>query len=130
MSRRGQTTRETDWLTIFLYLALVGIGFLMIYAVEYSEHPEMFDFSAKHGVQLRWIGISLVVGIFTIILDARFFRFFAYPIYGFALVLLVAVLLFGKEVAGSRSWLKYLFLGAFSLRSLLSLQPASRLLLF
>ncbi len=113
MSRRGQTTRETDWLTIFLYLGIVGIGFLMIYAVGYSEHPDVFDFSAKHGVQLRWIGISLVVGIFTLILDARFFRFFAYPIYGFSVLLLVAVLLFGVEIAGSRSWFNIPFLGRF-----------------
>ncbi len=104
MSRRGQTTRETDWITIILYLILVSVGFLMVYSVGYSKTPEMLDFSTKHGNQLLWIIISLVIGLFTIILDARFFRIFAYPIYGFAMILLLAVLLFGVEIAGSRSW--------------------------
>jgi len=104
MSRRGNTTRETDWITIFLYLGLVLVGFLMVYAVGYIDSPEMFDFSSKHGAHLIWMGISLVGGIAAIIIDERFYRMFAYPIYGLGILLLILVLLFGKEISGARSW--------------------------
>jgi len=104
MSRRGNTTRETDWITVFLYLGLVLVGFLMVYAVDYIDAPEMFDFKSKHGAHLMWIGISLVGGMAAIIVDERFYRMFAYPIYGLGILLLILVLLFGKEIAGSRSW--------------------------
>jgi len=36
--------------------------------------------------------------------DTRFFETFAYPIYGFALFLLLAVLVLGTEVKGAQSW--------------------------
>jgi len=36
--------------------------------------------------------------------DTRFFETFAYPIYGFALLLLMGVLVFGTEVKGAQSW--------------------------
>ncbi len=109
MSRRGNTTRETDWITIFLYLGLVLVGFLMVYAVGYVDAPEMFDFNSKHGSHLIWMGIAFVGGIAAIIIDERFYRVFAYPIYGLGILLLVLVLLFGKEIAGSRSWFELPF---------------------
>jgi len=109
MSRRGTTSRETDWLTVFLYFGLVLVGFLMIYAVGYVDSPEMFDFSAKHGAHLMWIGISLIAGLAAVITDARFYKVFAYPIYGIGILLLVLVLFLGKDIAGARSWFELPF---------------------
>ncbi len=109
MSRRGTTSRETDWLTVFLYLGLVLVGFLMIYAVGYVDTPKMFDFGAKHGTHLIWIGISLTAGVAAVITDARFYKVFAYPIYGISVLLLVLVFLFGREIAGARSWFELPF---------------------
>jgi len=44
----------------------------------------------------------LIIIIMTV--DFKFYNSFAYIIYGFIIVLLVFVLLFGKEVAGAKSW--------------------------
>jgi len=81
----------------------------MIYAVGYVDAPRMFDFGAKHGTHLVWIGISLVAGVAAFITDARFYKVFAYPIYGISVLLLILVFLFGKEVAGARSWFELPF---------------------
>jgi rod shape determining protein RodA len=45
--------------------------------------------------------------------DAKFFPTFSWLIYGLMMALLIGVLLFGKEIAGSRSWFQ---LGSFSLQ--------------
>ena len=105
MSRRGTTTREIDWLTVFLYFGLVITGWLMIYSVSYTEeHPGIFDFARRQGSQLIWMAISVVAAGFVLIVDNKFYRTFAYPIYISIILLLVAVLIFGQEVAGSKSW--------------------------
>ncbi|MCF8346458.1 MAG: rod shape-determining protein RodA, partial [Bacteroidales bacterium] len=38
------------------------------------------------------------------ILDAKFFPFFAYPLYGIMLIMLVALFIFGREINGAKSW--------------------------
>lgn len=105
--RLGKTI---DWFTCSLYLALMGIGWLMIYTVEYN--PDSFnslgDFFRKSSVgkQSVWILISLIFFITTILLDKNFWKTFAYPIYAFGLLLLLSVLLFGVEVKGATSWFR------------------------
>lgn len=106
MSRRASNVRNTDWLTIFLYLGLVATGWLMIYATNYSpdDPTTIYDTTQRHGNQLIWIGLSLVAGLFAMVVDSKFYRAFAIPLYGIVMLLLVGVLLFGQEVAGARSW--------------------------
>ncbi len=107
MSRRGNTTREIDWITVLLYLALVFTGWLMIYSVSYTdEYPNALDFSRRQGSQFIWMIISFVAGLFVLIVDNKFYRTFAYPIYFFVMFLLLLVLFVGQEVAGSTSWFK------------------------
>lgn len=106
MSRRVSTARATDWLTIFLYLGLVITGWLMIYATNYSpDNPTtIYDTSQRHGNQLIWIGIAIVAGLFAMVVDSKFYRAFAIPLYGIVMLLLIGVLIFGQEVAGAKSW--------------------------
>lgn len=89
-----------------LYLLLVFLGWLNVYASAYSEvHSGPFDLSSRQGLQLMWIGAALVIAFVVLLADARFYYVFAYPIYFFMLFVLLATLLFGSEVHGSRSWL-------------------------
>ena len=90
---------------IVIYLALVLFGWISIYAATYDEmHPSIFDLAKNHGKQALWIGLALVIGLIMMFFDTRFFETFAYPIYGFALFLLLAVLVLGTEVKGAQSW--------------------------
>ncbi|MEA3444367.1 MAG: rod shape-determining protein RodA [Bacteroidota bacterium] len=105
MKRRGKIFSNVDWLSIILFFILVFLGWINIYAAVYNhEHQSIFDISQRYGKQLMWIGLSVVIVIAIFIIDVKFYDFFAYPIFGLLMGLLVVVLLFGIEVNGARSW--------------------------
>lgn len=107
MARRGEdNTRDIDWLTVSIYFGLVVTGWLMIYAVGYRPgETTLFDFGTRHGNQFIWILISAAAGFVVMLFDVKLFRTFGYPVYILALLLLLYVLIAGRVVAGSKSWL-------------------------
>jgi rod shape determining protein RodA len=111
LRRKVNIITDTDWITILLYLLLVFLGWINIYAAVYSpEHQDIFDISQRYGKQLLWIGLSVLIIIVIFLIDVRFYSFFSYPVYFVMIVLLLGVLLFGTEVNGARSWFE---IGAF-----------------
>jgi rod shape determining protein RodA len=103
-----------DRTLVLLYLALVLIGWINIYAAVYNdEHSSIFDMSQSYGKQLMWIITSLVLALMVILTDAKFFNTFAYAIYGGTILLLIVVLFAGTEIAGSKSWFQ---IGSFRLQ--------------
>lgn len=101
------TSNQYDWIAVSLYFLLVFLGWLNIYAAVYDEETSasIFDFSINSGKQLVWIASSILLIIFISILDFRFYDSFAYIIFGVFVVVLIAVLLLGTEVKGSKSWI-------------------------
>lgn len=95
-----------DRLTLGLYLALVAIGWLMIFAVTYNvEAPYAFlDLGHTAGKQLAFIGFCLVLMFIIMMADWTFWRTLALPIYLFSILLLPGTLLFGREVNGANAW--------------------------
>jgi rod shape determining protein RodA len=94
-----------DWITVGLYLALIIIGWLNIYASVYSdEHKNIFDFSQNFGRQMIWIACAILISLVILMIDIKFFPAFANYIYAFVMFLLIAVLLLGNVTAGSKSW--------------------------
>jgi len=97
-----------DKVTIVLYLALVIMGWFNIYAAVYNEeHKYIFDLSQRYGKQFIWILAAIVMAIFVVIIDTRFYLFFAWFIYAFLIFLLILVLVIGREVNGARSWFEF-----------------------
>jgi rod shape determining protein RodA len=81
------------------------MGWFNIYAAVYNEeHQSIFDLSQRYGMQMLWILASLVIIMCVFAVDVKFYSFFAYAIYGFMIFMLVAVLLFGKEINGAKAW--------------------------
>lgn len=114
MQRRYNVLKRIDWLLVAIYLVLLLMGWVTIYSTEYNEHsPGLFDVTQKYGKQFIWIVISLVFAIFVMAIDGRFYISFAYVLYGLIILLLIAVLLFGQEVSGSKSWFQ---IGGFKLQ--------------
>ena len=105
MRFKKQIFDHVDWWTISMYLVLVLIGWLNIYAALYNENYEIFDFSQKYGRQMVWILIAFVIALFILFFNWKFFEGFAYIIYFISLLSLIGVLLFGVEVNGATSWL-------------------------
>lgn len=91
-----------------LYLILVFLGWINIYAAVYSdEHQSILDIGQKYGKQLIWIVAGIFLAIMVLTIDSRFFTAFAYHIYGITILLLVAVLFIGKEVNGAKAWFEF-----------------------
>jgi len=112
--RSNSSIGKIDWTIILIYLAIVFMGWISIYSAVYNEeHSSIFDLSQRYGKQLLWIGLALVMGFIILLIDAKFFNAFAYPIYGSIILVLIGVLLFGTTIAGSKSWFQ---IGGFAIQ--------------
>lgn len=108
--------RHIDWFTVVLYLLLVTAGVISIYAASYDfDNASIFSFEEFSGKQVTWIGLSFMLGMVLLIIDARMYETYAYPIYLALLVLLVVTIFVAPDIKGSRSWLVF---------GPMSLQPA------
>lgn len=81
------------------------MGWANIYSAAYDpEHANLFDRAREYGAQSVWICASLLIGAAMLLVRGEFIRDLAYPIYGFVLLLLLLVLLVGREVNGAKAW--------------------------
>jgi len=102
---RQKFVNRLDWTTIVLYLILVIWGLVSIYSADFNpEYRYIYDMHQTYGKQLIWIGFAFLIGILILLIDSKFYSAFAYYIYGAVVILLILVLIFGKEVNNSRSW--------------------------
>ncbi|NND87905.1 MAG: rod shape-determining protein RodA [Flavobacteriaceae bacterium] len=110
----GTRSVRFDWLTIFLFFALVGIGWMNIYSASLSDSAEgFFDMSQIYSRQLLFIGLSLLLIIFILSIEAKFYERFASVIYIVSLLSLLGLFIFGKNINGATSWYSF---GAFSIQ--------------
>jgi rod shape determining protein RodA len=108
MTRRVNIWASIDWISVILYLALVFIGLISIYAAVYNEsHSSIFDFSQRYGKQFVFIIAAIVIAFCIILIDGKFFSVFAYVIYVASILSLIAVLVFGTEINASKSWFQF-----------------------
>lgn len=114
MRNENRLLANIDRPLVILYLILVLLGWLNIYSAVFDEaHSSIFDLSQRYGKQMLWIALGLFIGILVLLVDAKFFVVFAFPIYGLINLLLIFVLLFGVTIAGSKSWFQ---IGGFALQ--------------
>ncbi|MFY8036106.1 MAG: rod shape-determining protein RodA [Cyclobacteriaceae bacterium] len=107
MRRDDDISGSLDWVTIFLFMGLVALGWLNIYAAIYDEtaNQTIWDINLSSGKQLWFIVASTVIVLAIIIIDMRFYETFAYVFYGLILIILFMVPLIGKEVGGNKAWI-------------------------
>ena len=98
--------KHIDWGTVIIYLLLVIIGAVSIYAASYDfDNANIFDFKEFSGKQLTWIGLSFILGLALLLIDFRMYETYAYPIYCAMILLLIVTIFIAKDINGSRSWL-------------------------
>ena len=103
MNDRGRF--NIDWTLVMLYIILVFIGWLNIYAATYSEeYTGYFDMKQNHGRQLVFILGAVLMIIVLFFLDIRLLNILPWPVYAVSILSLVAVLIFGQKISGARSW--------------------------
>jgi len=111
MNQRISATKGADWISILLYLALVGFGWLNIFATSVNlDAPDFFNPDSEHFKQLVWIVVSLLAFGAVFLIDSKFFIEFSYVFYGIATLLLVLVIFFGIEVNAAKAWFEFGFM--------------------
>jgi rod shape determining protein RodA len=94
-----------DWITVIIYVLLVGFGWLNIFSASLSgEVSSYFDLSQPYGKQLVFILCSLILIVLVFSIEAKFYERFASIFYLLSVVFLLGLFLFGKTVNGATSW--------------------------
>ena len=118
MNQRNVTiSKGVDSVMIWLYIALVAIGIFSIFSVTYRENIPAFDgffkMRADYGKQTLYFIISLILGLFILLTDSKFFTATANIWYAFGILLLLLVFPFHTEVKGTESIIRF---GGFQLQ--------------
>ncbi|WP_299553279.1 rod shape-determining protein RodA [Seonamhaeicola sp.] len=114
MVRETNRYFKFDWITIILFLLLVGFGWLNIVSASHTgETMNYFDFSQSYGKQLIFIFLTFGLIVILLGIDAKFYERFSSIIYIISMLSLVGLFLFGKNVNGATSW--YAF-GSFTIQ--------------
>lgn len=87
-----------DWTLTVAILAVMALGLLNLWSAVRERQFQLF------GQQLSWIALGALVFLAVASFDYRLLARIGYILYGMGAALLLAVLLGGKVVSGSRRW--------------------------
>lgn len=87
-----------DWISVFIYIALVTLGWLNIYS------SSLLSTDGTYQKQLIFIGCTIPLIFVVLFVDGKFYEKYASIIFGVALLSLAGLFLFGKTIAGQRCW--------------------------
>ncbi|GAA3764180.1 rod shape-determining protein RodA [Flavobacterium ginsengiterrae] len=96
-----------DWISVFIYIALVTLGWLNIYS------SSLLSTDGTYQKQLIFIGCTIPLIFVVLFVDGKFYEKYASIIFGVALLSLAGLFLFGKTIAGQRCWYA---IGSFTLQ--------------
>ena len=105
LTRPGERDRlivkigQIDWMFCFLVCLIAGIGGMMLYSIANASWT---PWAAKHLIRF---GLCLALMLMLALVDIRVWFASAYPVYFFALLLLMAVPVVGETSLGARRWL-------------------------
>jgi len=118
--------KKFDVVSILIVSLLIIIGLVNIYSSTYFDNMSFFSFVNSFGKQLIFTLISLIIFLFILVSDDRFFFRYSSIIYLLGIILLIAVLIFGNEVKGAKSWFSLM---GFSLQPSEFMKPITALAL-
>lgn len=115
--RNPAISKGIDWLLVWIYITLVSIGVMSIFAATYREENIMRGFlslKTDYSRQSLYFIIGIVLAVFILLTDSKFFTATANLWYVFGMVLLLLVFPFHTEVKGTKSIIR--IGGAFQLQ--------------
>jgi rod shape determining protein RodA len=62
---------KVDWWTILIATVLMALGWLNLYAAVYDETTTAFDIHSQYGMQMLWVGVSLVMALLVMLIDDK-----------------------------------------------------------
>ncbi|KQX08970.1 rod shape-determining protein RodA [Flavobacterium sp. Root420] len=96
-----------DWISVFIYIALVTLGWLNIYS------SSLLSTEGTYQKQLIFIGCTIPLIFVVLFVDGKFYEKYASIIFGVSLLSLAGLFVFGKTIAGQRCWYA---IGSFTLQ--------------
>ena len=104
--KKPSVLRSIDWWTILIYVALLCFGWMSVCGASYTYgETDILSLDSRSGMQIVWIGTSLILGLVLLLLDNRFYDTFAWVIFSVMLILLFGTIFNPHTIKGSRSWL-------------------------
>jgi rod shape determining protein RodA len=111
MSRNTGISKGVDWSLIWLYLLLVFIGLMAIFAATYREGDPIvssfFGFKTDYSRQFYFFVIAGFIGIFILLTDSKFFPATANLWYAIGIFLLLLVFPFHSNIKGTQSIIRF-----------------------
>ncbi|RYZ25914.1 MAG: rod shape-determining protein RodA, partial [Chitinophagaceae bacterium] len=112
MSRKeAGFSKGIDWSLVWIYFALVFIGITAIFGVTYNEGDPIvstfFGFKTDYSKQFYFFLIAVVLGIFILLTDSKFFTATANLWYAVGIVTLLLVFPFHSRVKGTESIIRF-----------------------
>jgi rod shape determining protein RodA len=111
-------SKGIDWVLVWLYLILVGIGVMSIFAATHPEGENLMasfiSLKTEYSKQLLFFGIAGILAVFILLTDSKFFTATANLWYAFGILLLLLVFPFHTNIKGTQSIIR--FGGAFQLQ--------------
>lgn len=99
-------TRKLDWSLVAVWLVLVLLGWINIYASVHSAASP--DLITRPWKQIVWIVSAMVLAaVILFAFKPRLWEVISIPSYMVIVLLLVAVIFLGSDIKGSRSWLTF-----------------------
>ena len=110
-------SKGIDWLLVWIFILLSGIGILSIFAATYREGDDLvqgfLSLKTDYSKQLLYFGIAGILGSFILLTDSKFFTATANLWYAFGILLLLLVFPFHTSIKGTNSIIKF---GSFNLQ--------------
>src|SRR5215218_6845565 len=111
MSRNSGISKGADWSLIWLYLLLVTVGIMAIFAATYREGDPVvssfFAFKTDYSKQLYFFFLAGFLGIFILLTDSKFFPATANLWYAVGIFLLLLVFPLHSNVKGTESIIRF-----------------------
>ena len=98
-----------DRVAVVLYLLLVLAGLICVASAGYDDMIDsFFSFKQNHVKQAFWAGMALMVGLFILLLDSRYYHMYAYFAYAGALIFTAGTIVMPEAIApvtkGAKAW--------------------------
>jgi len=109
MEKKATIGKGVDGTIVLLYYALVIVGFIAIFSVEFRQGDSfvqsILELKKNYSKQLLFAGISSLVAVFILLTDSKFFTTIANLLYMAGILLMLLTFVIGKDISGSRSWI-------------------------
>jgi len=105
-----EISKGIDWTVVAVYLILVIAGIASIFATTYRDESLLTGFlslKTDYSRQLLYFVICLVLVVFILLTDSKFFTATANIFYAFGIILLLLVFPFHTDVKGTQSIIRF-----------------------